>query len=493
MIITRKGGHRVTLRPGESLRIDLNAPIVQPYALDSELLAVAGYGRARERVIAHLNAADPETSWVDDRDRRAHVSGLQFDVDDYAGRTLLPTWFVGRVLPGALVMDQTAPARLRVLADDLQIAGLDGDGTTVRVGKAQIDIESAMLKVFDFGISTLNVRLRLSGEKALGPDEIRDAAETMSRLVVTLFAPAVLQSYRALRDAVLRLSEASQVPDVPRGVLVSDDQAHQDTLRVLWVHRIYRVEATEALDSEACVDALDDLLPAMPATDLVPICCPGSTLLPGVGSSAVAHTAAGDPGVLTSIVDLKNAFYAGAMELDRELFREITEFSVRTRDCTLSELEAHSRALEVLAERVRVFRLLEAGVSLHLSPLAQALWHRIDAAWDMGRLLANVDAKLASLQNLFERSFRDASSRRQTRLNVSVGVFTIISLVSTIVTVATFVFVNEPTDLQYRVRFQAVVIAAVTTLFLGLALVSILRTTRVRRPASTAPVEQLDD
>lgn len=447
-----------------SLQQSFNAPFYTGFTLDTQgLLArelnvrpggdlVGSYERHQAVVLERL-----DSSWHASAETRN--GGQEFDVDNYSGRPVPPLYFLQRKLPALFEEEMN-----RFTAGDLQ-----GQVTAVDI------------KIFDFGVGVITVNVDLWTRAPMHWLDLKEAVESMARSGE--FDEHVRGTVRSsLDDLFAAIPDDWLLPEIgvdgrPREPKVASGQA-------LWTHRVFQLPVDEAVElSVAGHEAWRCLLPDMPEEELNTVACGDMLFVPEKGSSVALFRPGSRPIALLHTIELQNAFWAAAANLDRTLLRRVAALSYDSRNCDFKQLEERNSEVVEFYERVRVFRMVMRSLVGVLSPLQYSTWMAVAEAWKTDSQLLAVDDKLDALSQLHRQLLDDAAQRRNSRLNNGVFIFTSFALAQTLFAAIAFGFLTTDGDLTVRKGvpvFLTLLIGGLSVAVAGL----LLRGGRIRRDAA---------
>ena len=250
--------------------VAFNGPFRTGLWLDTERLTREGYADVQERVLDFLTATE-DGSW-----RTPNGSGtdrLDFDVDTYGGRPLVPFYFLER--------------RLRRLVGEQAAETIYGITWVVR---------TAELKVFDFGVGVITIMFDVSSATALSVGEYRTAVEAYSRRLSERCRTTIDESLNDLQTAIETAGSWAEVN--PGG------DSHQRAGELAWVHRILFIHALDEAAIEPTASGSWELLPAMPHELVKEVRCEGMLFVPGIGSSFAVFCPEYEPKPLRHVIEL---------------------------------------------------------------------------------------------------------------------------------------------------------------------------------------------
>lgn len=448
---------------GSTLSHSFNAPFYTGFTLDTQgLLArelVSDRPELRMGTYELHQAAVLESlddSWH--AFSEAREGRQEFDVDNYSGRPVPPFYFLQRKLA----------------------ALLDDDANEFVSQELEAGVKAVDIKVFDFGVGVITVDVRLRTRAALHWSDLKQAVEGMARS----------GSFDERVRATVRSSLEEVFESIPRAWLLSeigmDGRPREPKVsngQALWTHRIFQIPVEEPVAlSAAGHSAWRHLLPDMPEEELNHVACGDMLFIPEKGSSVALHRPGTSPKALLHTIELQNAFWAAAANLDRTLLRRVAALSYDSRNCDFHTLEARNFEIVEFYERVRVFRMVLRSLVGVLSPLQYSTWMAVAEAWKTDGQLQAVDDKLDALSELHRQLLEDAAQRRNARLNNGVFIFTSFSLAQTLFAAIAFGFINSNGDLTISKSVAialTVTIGCVSLMVAGL----LLRGERIRRNA----------
>ncbi|MDN3645878.1 hypothetical protein QWY75_06635 [Pontixanthobacter aestiaquae] len=411
-----------------SRQVVFNAPLHTGIYLDSRRAALDSFGAVQQAV---TDASMPVGAW-DIARSKVRQSGLQIDVDDRRGVTILPRYIAERRLTGedlsAALVALSLPATLK-----------DESGT------AAFHVEQIIIRQLEFGYATMLAYGRLECPNCSAIKEFRGLVEGISSQV-PIWTPLAQETADALIDAIPAefLLQAGPQSNIPAPIM---RQRENDDIRMLWVHRIFRFERSDPLVDEAKeVEALvfrhepDDVRNLAIDDDY--------DFYVGVGNSLVIadkEAFEADLDLVPRVVSMQNAYWARIESFDVELFHYINALSSEVDQRNISgfdkiqALEEKSQEIVDLLEYAELFRSAYNDYSYHLDPQSRVLWQEIISCWGTNNRFEAINDKLATLEKMYDRVRGSLRSLYDSQLNTFVIIFTLFGLLSVMVDVVDFV------------------------------------------------------
>ena len=410
--------HHGSVLADRSPELVLSGAYLTGITLASDRLRLAGYERTQESLREALGGSD--LAW-DYAPVSAGEGGVSFTVRGHANEHVLP-----------LSLVRCHGSALRTRAAQVLAAVTAGSEPT------QWIVQSCVVDIFDFGVAVVSMRLLLPD---LAPDAfepMQTAVERVSGRLPSALAPLIADVQTSLEEAVASVVD----PDLLRppffgeasdGVVVSPAGRHH----LLWLHRIYVLPGPDAC-LESWVDRACTMLPHFHERlgfDDFAFC-------PGIDSSLIVRSAGRETSIdwILKVVDLRFAYFAAALEMDRSIFGLLNEYVVTTRDAPLSALRGRNDTIVAAYEGLRLFRSQVDTTVTNLGSASVALWHALAQVDRSEQLERSLDQKLDALQSIHRIRSEQASARRAERLNQIVLIFTVAAVISSVAAAVDFAY-----------------------------------------------------
>lgn len=409
-------------------RVAFNAPLYTGLFVDARAAVRDQFTAVQDAI---ESASLPPGQW-DVARSKVRASGLQIDVDNRRGVTIMPRYIVERRLQGeqmAAVLD--ALDLPRELADENLGARFVADTIAVRQ--------------LDFGYASLLVEGEITCGECSDIKAFRAMVEGLSSQV-PCWTALVEQTRTALQDILPEdyLLQSNSENSLPAPIVKQRDEAGA---KMLWVHRIFQFRRGDPLvDEQGEVEAVvfryqpDDVrnLSIDDAYDCYV----------GVGNSLVIAGDDADPAdldVVPRVVAMQNVYWARLESFDVELFHYVNELSIEVDQRNISgfdkiqALEEKSQEIVDLLEYAELFRSAYNDYAYHLDPQSRVLWQEIVSCWGTDNRFDAVNNKLATLEKMYDRVRGSLRSLYDSQLNTFVIFFTLFGLMSVAVDMIGFV------------------------------------------------------
>ena len=409
-------------------RVVFNAPLHTGVFIDSRKAARDGFAAIQQAI---CDASMPAGDW-DVARSRVRTSGLQIDVDDRRGITIMPRYIAERKLTGEQV---------GVVLEQLGLPATLADPG----GSATFTPDTIIIRQLDFGYATLLVYGTIDCPTCDTIKGFRALVEAISSSVPE-WTPLIEESRAALVEAIPPEFVLTGGPDssIPRPIV---RQRASDEVKMLWVHRIFRFERGDTLIDEASeVETLvfrhepDDVRNLSIDDDYDCYVGVGNSLIVA-GDGASEH----DLDLVPRVVAMQNVYWARLESFDVELFHYINALSseVDRRNISgfdkIQALEEKSQEIVDLLEYAELFRSAYNDYAYHLDPQSRVLWQEVVSCWGTDNRFDAVNDKLATLEKMYDRVRSSLRSLYDSQLNTFVIFFTLFGLLSVMVDVIDFV------------------------------------------------------
>lgn len=442
------------LPAGERVELSFNGPFVGGIRLNtrnmlSEEYLSKGYERAQDRVLRRLRRLSDSEWRTPSRPERSN--DLVYDVDTYEGKTLLPPYF--------LAARSDSVGSLKQLLDENREAELEALGNRL----ASFSFEPPEVRFHDFGTGVLVIDAALTATSDLDAPQLREIVETASSRLATLVNPLVVRRRREFHEAVPNDELIWR-----RGVSAGRQAEQQlDDTPVQWLHRLYLLDCSDRESLDGVRNQCRSLVPKSRPEGVTDCAIAEETaVFPSIGSSAavcVGDQCASAFRALKHVVELQNAYWAGAFTIDSQLFHHISELGRRNKgEAGVGELEAVYDDILEIHEQNTLFRSQLFNHVCHMSPQETLIWNELADAWQLTPLLDSVKEKLDTLRDLSERLIQQMSRQYDKKLNLLVLLFTLLSVATVLMDVIKFLQ-GEATAVNYvrAILFGVIIVVLV--------------------------------
>jgi hypothetical protein len=443
------------LPAGSTVEAEVSCAFLTGRIVDRPRLVQDGYREARDRVLRRLGSPVDATS------------------------TIIPSidvLFAARTETGA----QLGAIPFVTLADEHLLGSVvranqppfldDSDERT----HLQLTVESTRADLYDFGVGVLSVvyRIRAASDTDVESFRVwsagfRTYAETVNRAPVASTA----SRFRDALDAEMprtMFERFSPTDDSTQhsgaGVNISGAAGH-----LLWIHTVYESLVPPGRDPEAYFRDALELMPSygIRADVSGALICPGNLVSLAIHDGG--HAGRTNALSLRRVIASMNAWWTAAWELDRFLFGFLNEFSVSTRTVGGADLERQARRIQLVHEHVRLFRTMLDSDLFNRSGRDRRMWDVAAPVWWLPQNLAAVDAKIAALNEVQATISQELLSRRSSRLDAMLAVFTAVAVPASFSQIAGYLAPHSFSSAT-RVAISVAILVAV-----GAALFVVLR------------------
>lgn len=419
------------IKKGESYEVLLNGPLRTGIEIDSRLLLVRGYASMQETLRSELTERLHGLWNYPSVEGRAN--GMAVDIDDKRGRTVIPKFFMSRILQ-----------------DDVLVTALNAHGLPLEIHspfdpeKEQIPaatyiITKIEIRQYDFGCGCVTFDGRLRANRDLSLEEFRSAAEQVG---------SFLNDYGSLCDETFS-ALGNLIPPESRLVDITKEVSSQTTPealamrprqgigRLLWVHRVFLIKCRSAEEFERQREDCKLLVYSAAASEIRDMALtPGLAFYGGDGNSAAVYDSARVPIkevlLLPRIVQVHNVYFSKAEEYDYALFYFNNDLSLM-RDISITSgrmLEERSRHVIEFKSQIMFFRSIYTDYDNHLEPQSRTLWFGLAEAWRTDDRFTGIETKLVALEKIYDRMVQELNGIQGKKLNAFVLIFTLLSMLS---------------------------------------------------------------
>ena len=469
------GFDRSLLAAGEMVRVALTGPFLTGLGIAIEELSDEDLQGAQERALALLNC---------DTNRRWSAPGFQGIPEGlrYSGapyETLLPSSFLRCDAVG--MPDPVSEADTTVGMADSLVSALSWSPTSV------------VVDFHTFGVATVEAIYEVTARRDIGSRALRQIVDDVARRsavgykrvlgeVTEVFAgalretcahllrrpwidpPATVGGHVGRKSFLRRRRREPSTGD--KGNL--GGQVAEGGVGLLWLHRVYLLDRTQLRDP----DAWQGLLPFLHQRHDYA----GVTYVPGTEISVLLVDP--DPGLarhspdVLKVTSLQWAYTAAMTEIDRTLHGRLRRLRSRPNDP--APLEQELEAVVQMQEEVRLFQSRYNSLLADLGGGIIVQWEALSGVQQLPQLVASVEDKLSALREACTFRLNDLAAKRERRLNTTVAIFTVFTVIGSLATVAAYLF-GEPTKFDV---LRALWVAAVTFTVVLVAIASRQTVTR---------------
>ena len=404
-----------------------NGPMRSGLVMDARSLLSEGYTDYQAELVQRLGSHHSGDWYAPDTARRGNQ--MQIDVDTRRGRTIVPGYFVGRLLAK------------EALADILKQFGLP-DVFEVP-GDCRLHVQSLDVRLYDMGYGSVTLRGEIEASRDLDVEEYRVAAEKagseLSQLKSIFMDTFDKIAASVKREAIIANFHGSNAKNE---FFASSCLAH-GIGDLFWVHRIFSVPCDDAdafaKAKEECKALVFSEQPPLLEDSAIN---PGMAIYPGNGNSVIVYDRSrikvGDTGTLSSMIRAQNVFYVAAEDIDRDLFYLGNDLDRQKHSQDMSLLEHQSQVIVEYQSKVTLFKAVYDDFDNSLDPQGLKIWHALEKAWHTRDRFDNLNTKLDLVEKIYNRIRDNLSHLQNKRLGFVMLAFTLISSLSVIVDTVDF-------------------------------------------------------
>jgi len=428
------------------IRFALNGPIRTNLFLDPRKLIDQ---KRRERLFPELEknlGRDGKWQWACCPDGQ-RTSGLDRDTDTRRGTTIKPPYVVESLITDEDYLEEIKQTLLKQA----------GESVTEKIG--EVSLQKIRVHFFDFGYATFWADFHLSRKPAshLTLDGLREGIEALA---------GNIKEIGPIFDLMrVQLESAASLPDHEDGDLIKGPTSEKIRMKdtgVTWVHRVFGLQFSDpgAL-SEAC-DNISDLIFTSSQEDLHrdrESVHEHSHIYVSTGNSASLFSGADEEGAwcsfstLSEMIQMQNAFFAAAEDLEDDLFLMTSNVSLgkdrisektgllrRKKSQENKGIDDFSRDIVVLLEEGILFKSAFLDYGNHLNPQETEIWKRLGKRWGTEDKFAHIDEKSDSLRVVYDRIITIIDQKKSEFLNKFALGFTLMGGISVVVDVTSVIY-----------------------------------------------------
>ncbi|RMH86137.1 MAG: hypothetical protein D6681_16055 [Calditrichaeota bacterium] len=386
--------------------------------MNSKRVIHEGYLAAQQKVSQALNQTSPSSCWSFPSDG-SRDNQMIYDADTYQGAVWVPYYFVEWTkseealseellhlgYPNPFPIEASVPDSRRTLPGEMHLSRM-------------------MIRFHDFAIGMISVEAELFAQEKMSVKEWRLLGEAAGSRLPEFCNPLINAACTALRRVV-------------PGTLMWQEgfQDEMDKTSLMWAHRIFVVECAEQSEFEEWTQLAHQLIPQHQPKPVENVSIHQNICFyPSIGNSAVVYLAGMEEtrkqvASLPRVIELQNAYWAGADSINQKLFRQIVRFSIDKKD-SIGELQEQSENILEIVEQITIYNAVMKNHITQLAPQDIVIWESLAKAWRLNQLLESIDEKLSTFQQMNERVLSRLLNRQNSRLNTMVLVFTFVSLIT---------------------------------------------------------------
>jgi hypothetical protein len=453
------GSATAFMKAGERGEMAFNGPMRSGLVIDSRGLLIKGYEAYQSELLAALNPAGSGPWYAPHMQNRSNR--MQIDADTRRGRTIIPGYFIGRLLTGEAMASLLERQGLGVAIPDPE-------------GRGIFHISAIDVRLYDMGYGSASFHGQVEALHDLSMDEYRETAERIGSALSAyqpVFINAFEQVARAVRPEFISLTFHGTRPtnDYWR-----NSKLGQNIGDLFWVHRVFIVECQNHQQFLRRKDAGKRLVYSEAAELLEDMSIsPRMAVYPGNGNSAVIHEKGGvkpqDVAVLHSMVRAQNIFYVAAEDIDRDMFYLSNELDRRKHSKDMGLLERQSEVIVEYQSKVTFLKAIYDDFDNSLDPQGLKIWHALEKAWATRDRFDNLNTKLTLVEKIYNRIRENLNHLQNKKLGTFMLAFTLISTLSVIVDTVDF---TQGGDLQWPslLRLGVLVMLLLVVVFFAVGL-----------------------
>lgn len=429
------------------IQLTLSGPFLTTKILDPQRLGGtngnlsllrAAYADVQNRLSKCLLLTD--SSWSD-YDGAVEVD-TDYDGKSYTGSSIFPEFLAQSTLTTVDLLDAFRRWDCGPLTNKFALDASCG----LRLKMGTLNISSCRIKIHDFGVGIVEIDLLWTG---IGTETIGEVKQEIDALITSfasfssILAGSKLQQFLGCLDSFPDIGEVFTAMSPGASSKYSASRP-----KVLWIHRIYAVTAQDWIQTET--ELVNELLESHHVNPFEDASInPSVCFYPSIGGSLAFFKAAqqGDSiefaGPLRAAISLQNAYNAGMWMFDDVLFGRTVELmggqdQIVYDNVKLEGLMNHAHSILRLSSYISTFLSVLHNRISRSSPQQTILIEHIYYAWRMDVQRSALENKLTTLKEMYQGTLRVLADSEARSLNKLVFLFTLLSLVSVVTTVADF-------------------------------------------------------
>ena len=436
------------MQPGDVIRVAMTGAFLTGFAIDIEFLNDQDLRHVQQGTLQSLEQSSG-VGWTAPGFTGA-TEGLRYSGAPY--ETVLPSSFLRSIGTGS-----------QIRFEDLLATDSDRNGNLVRVyagteGTSWTPV-FYQLDIYPFGVGTVAVTYDVRALEPLSTERLRVMVDNLAKTMVDPYNRAIerivnefKEGCRATGDflvpAWIEASSSAGTSarrkrrprwlfgeEVPQSVRIG---LNEKRTFLLWLHRLYLLDPTSLSTS----DTWSGLAPFFHRRHEYV----GLTFIPGTETTVAMIR----PDRLTTpfeadvikVLCLSWAYFAAYAEIDRTLLARLNHLQLIPDDPKALERELRS-TFDIYAQ----VRLFKARCNSQLADLGGAMiahWEAVSEVQRMTQLMQSVEDKVDAIQEACRYRINRIMVARERRLGITVAVFTVFTVVSSVVQVAAYLF-GQPT------------------------------------------------
>lgn len=424
------------------IRFALNGPIRTNLFLDPRKLIDQDH---RDRLLPELERnldGSGKWQWACCPDGQ-RTSGLDRATDTRRGTTIKPPYVVESLITDKDYLEEIKQTLLKRA----------GESVTKRFG--DLSLQSMRVHFFDFGYATFWADFHLSRKPAsdLTLDGLREGIEALADKIKEI-GPI----FDCMRD---QLESAASLPGLEGENLIRSHAAENIRMKntgVTWVHRVFGLQFSDPGAFSGACNNVSDLIFTSDQEDLHrdrESMNEHSHIYASTGNSASLFAGTDEDSAwdafstLSEMIQMQNAFFAAAEDLEDDLFLMTSNVSlgkdmvVQTsgrRRKGKKDIDDYSRDIVILLEEGILFKSAFLDYGNHLNPQETKIWNRLSDRWGTKSKFDHIDEKSDALRVVYDRIITIIDQEKSKFLNRFALWFTLAGGVSAVVDVASFIY-----------------------------------------------------
>ena len=417
-------------KKGTVLPLGFIAPFRSGIILNSRELLVDGYADTQLSMMDKLNEGR-DLGWGG-ANLRKRDNGMEIDTDDYSGNTVIPKFFLSRILKNQVFETERKAFNL---AENLNFES----------PLADIQALELELRFYDYGMGCAYLKAEATLKKDITAEDYR------------LFVEAFGSSLSCLNDMCLKFLDDIRA-HLPGRYIIKDYSAPYDGKgtslesfydllpknfgNIVWVHRCYFFPFSDQKTLDKNVKSFYSFIPLAEGVEPKNLSLrDDAKTFVGNGASMVAYSSKAEDNVtlpLTSMLEIQNVFYVAIEDMTRHLFYLNNEISRLRENRTIKELELQSRFITRYQSQISFFRAIYDDYDNTLSPQNMMVWREVEECWATANRFQDLEHKMSLAERVYDRIMLDLSNMHNKRLGIFMLVFTIFSMLSVVVDTVDF-------------------------------------------------------
>lgn len=347
----------------------------------------------------------------------------------------------------------------------------------VRPRDADWKLEAASVDIWNSGVALFATRYRVLAERLRWTDLMCDVDHVRDE-VNRQAAPFLREIVASFQRAATRCGAA---------LGNTDGEAHtvSGLGEPLWTHNSLLVFTHEDATDEELGAIASRLTNGGPSYPLGEQLDSGAKLRLGLNACLCCRPVGQrGSGPLIRLVAAHTALWAAATDFDRALLRELAAGQLED-STSLGTMEDRAGELLRVYQRLQGFQSALRNTTVHLDDVDRLIWTALSTQWGLPSQLDALGHKLESLDHIYGQLTSALTARRARRLDGFLSVFTVASVVTTGLAVASFIF--RPLGEAMTINIAIAVALLVATFALWCVLRYFLGASRIKSLAPGRP------